>query len=112
LVDEVENHSSYDEGEEKRVSSSSRVNFSKLTKKEQILRFKNMQKKIQRLQIQVRSLKIHSSQLREKLKAAAKRQSDEFEMKASGINYTPNHHLRAATNSIGNNNLYANNHNA
>ena len=35
-------NSSYEEGEEKRVSSSSRVNFSKLTKKEQISRFKNM----------------------------------------------------------------------
>lgn len=35
-------NSSYEEGEEKRVSSSSRVNFSKLTKKEQIARFKNM----------------------------------------------------------------------
>jgi hypothetical protein len=35
-------NSSYDEGDEKRVSSSSRVNFSKLTKKEQISRFKNM----------------------------------------------------------------------
>jgi hypothetical protein len=34
--------SSYEEGDEKRVSSSSRVNFSKLTKKEQISRFKNM----------------------------------------------------------------------
>ncbi len=39
-------NSSYEEGEEKRVSSSSRVNFTKLTKKEQISRFKNMQKKI------------------------------------------------------------------
>jgi hypothetical protein len=37
-----EGNSSYEEGEEKRVSSSSRVNFSKLTKKEQIARFKNM----------------------------------------------------------------------
>ncbi len=35
-------NSSYEEGEEKRVSSSSRVNFTKLTKKEQISRFKNM----------------------------------------------------------------------
>jgi hypothetical protein len=34
-----------------RTSSSSRVNFSKLSKKEQAIRFKNMQKKIQRLQI-------------------------------------------------------------
>jgi hypothetical protein len=40
--DEDNEGSSYEEGEEKRVSSSSRVNFSKLTKKEQIARFKNM----------------------------------------------------------------------
>jgi hypothetical protein len=49
IIEEGDQHSSYEEGEEKRISSSSRVNFSKLTKKEQILRFKNMQKKIQRL---------------------------------------------------------------
>jgi hypothetical protein len=47
-----------------------------------------MQKKIQRLQIQVRSLKIHNSQLREKLKLQAKRQSDEFESKVAGISFS------------------------
>ena len=39
-------NSSYEEGDVKRISSSSRVNFTKLTKKEQATRFKNMQKKI------------------------------------------------------------------
>ena len=64
--------SSYQEGDAKRISSSSRVNFSKLTKKEQAIRFKNMQKKIQRLQIQVRSLKIHNGNLRDKIRLIKK----------------------------------------
>ena len=47
LEDEVPSkESSYDGGDSKRISSSSRVNFTKLNKKEQIARFKNMQKKI------------------------------------------------------------------
>jgi len=43
--------SSLEGGDQRRISSSSKVNFSKLTKKEQSQRFKNMQRKIQRLQI-------------------------------------------------------------
>ncbi len=34
--------SCYDGGDKKRMSSSSRVNFSKLSVKEQVVRFKNM----------------------------------------------------------------------
>lgn len=49
--DDCGGDSSYEEGDVKRISSSSRVNFTKLTKKEQAARFRNMQKKIQRLQI-------------------------------------------------------------
>lgn len=45
-IDESQGNSSYEEGDVRRISSSSRVNFSKLTKKEQAARFKNMQKKI------------------------------------------------------------------
>lgn len=46
MVDIDDGNSSYEEGDVKRISSSSRVNFTKLTKKEQAARFKNMQKKI------------------------------------------------------------------
>ena len=38
----AEDSSSYQAGDVKRISSSSRVNFTKLTKKEQAERFKNM----------------------------------------------------------------------
>jgi hypothetical protein len=72
-----------EDGDMKRLSSSSRVNFSKLNKKEQAVRFKNMQKKIQRLQIQVRSLKIHNQQLREKIKASAGGNSSVLSKKAN-----------------------------
>ena len=41
--------SSYDEGLKGRISSTSRVNFSKLNDDEKNKRFRNMQKKIQRL---------------------------------------------------------------
>jgi hypothetical protein len=60
--------SSYDDNDQRRVSSTSKINFTKLSRKEQQNRFKNMQKKIQRLQIQLRSLKIHNKDLRQKLK--------------------------------------------
>jgi hypothetical protein len=72
-----------EDGDMKRLSSSSRVNFTKLNKKEQAVRFKNMQKKIQRLQIQVRSLKIHNQQLREKIKASAGGNSSVLSKKAN-----------------------------
>lgn len=45
-ADDCGGDSSYEEGDVKRISSSSRVNFTKLTKKEQAARFRNMQKKI------------------------------------------------------------------
>jgi len=46
LMGKDEDSSCCQVGDVKRISSSSRVNFTKLTKKEQAARFKNMQKKI------------------------------------------------------------------
>lgn len=97
-----ESSASNQAGDSKRISSSSRVNFTKLNKKEQAARFKNMQKKIQRLQIQVRSLKIHNQQLRDKLKSARKpsQQSSENAMLHQSNNMTGKGTI-GITNSIG-----------
>lgn len=50
-----------------RVSSTSRVNFSKLTEPEKRQRFKHMQRKIQRLFVRVRALQIQNDLLRGEL---------------------------------------------
>lgn len=57
-----------DKERRKRISSKSKVNFTKLTEKEKEERFSNMAKKIKRLKAQVRSLRKRCQTLHRKAK--------------------------------------------
>lgn len=57
-----------DKERRKRISSKSKVNFTKLTEKEKEERFSNMAKKIRRLKAQVRSLRKRCQTLHKKVK--------------------------------------------